>query len=454
MSADPDNASATDRKALQVNLDPTSYGTFAEIGAGQEVANWFLRVGAASGTVAQTICAYDKGFSDERYGRGTRYVSRERLLAMLDREFQPLEEQLRAARGPQVRFFAFANTVAARNFKGDNEQHGWVGIRFQRESGSGPNDILLHVELRDREVGHQREALGVLGVNLVHAAFHERLDPEPFLRATFEDLSSDRLEIDVIELKGPAFADTDSRLWSLEGLRQGICRGLVFDHSGQPNQPSTVLRKRALVVGREGSGAATTNPLGVISAAFEQMKREGGQLERDPITVLDLRLRELSTSSTGVRSAALDHLGRASARSTVVLTDQVLLYPVVEYLRRYSSGPFRLVDSVSAFARLLSESYATLPGTLLEGLAKLLLEDVKLYLYPVPLPVFLGEQEQLPLERVTASSQTGMVTVDDLRCEPPLDHLLRYLRGAEWIVPLELPGRDDPSVAPRRLQGD
>ncbi len=439
MTADPDSASATDRKALELNLDPTSYGTFAEIGAGQEVANWFLRVGAASGTVAQTICAYDKGFSDERYGHGTRYVSRERLLAMLDREFQPLEERLRADRGPQVRFFAFADTVAARNFKGDNEQHGWVGIRFQLESGAAPNDMLLHVELRDRDVALQREALGVLGVNLVHAVFHRPLEPEPFLRATFEDLSSDRLEIDVIELRGAAFAATDSRLWCLEALRQGICRGIVFDREGQPDQPSTILRKRALVAGNEGSASAIENPLGVISAAFEQMKQEMGSLEREPITVLDLRLRELSHLSSSGPSAVLDHLGRATARSTVVITNEVLLYPVVEYLRRYSSGPFRLVASVSAFARLISESYSALPGTLLEGLAKLLLEDVKLYLYPVPLQVFLREQEQDRLERVTASAQSGMVSVDDLRCEPPLDHLLRYLRGAEWIVPLELP---------------
>jgi len=437
MTADPDSASATHRKALEFNLDPTSYGTFAEIGAGQEVANWFLRVGAASGTVAQTICAYDKGFSDERYGPGTRYVSRERLLSMLDREFQPLEVQLRSARGPQARFFAFADTVAARNFKGDNEQHGWVGIRFQRESGAAPSDVLLHVELRDRDVAQQREALGVLGVNLVHAAFHQRLEPEPFLRATFEDLSIDRLEIDVIGLRGPAFAATDSRLWCLEALRQGICRGLVFDETGQPNQPSTVLRKRALVVGTEGSAAAIGDPLGVISSAFEQMKREGGTLERDPMTVVDLRLRELVHTSAKAGSAPLDHLSRVTARSTVVITDQVLMYPVVDYLRRYSSAPFRLVDSVLGFARLLSESYATLPGTLLEGLAKLLLENVKLYLYPVPLPVFVREQAQL--KRVSASSQSGVVSVDDLRCEPPLDHLLRYLRGAEWIVPLELP---------------
>jgi len=142
------------RKALEINLDPNVYGTFAEIGAGQEVADWFLRVGAASGTVAQTICAYDKAFSDERYGQGTRYVSRERLLAMLEREYATLETQLRQARGREVRFFAFADTVAARNFKGDNEQHGWVGLRFQATSGAAPSDLLLHVALRDHEGKH------------------------------------------------------------------------------------------------------------------------------------------------------------------------------------------------------------------------------------------------------------------------------------------------------------
>src|SRR5262249_40201731 len=204
--------SGPDRKALEINLDPSSYGTFAEIGAGQEVADWVLRAGAASGTVAQTICAYDKAFSDERYGHGTRYVSRERLLAMLEREYQSLETQLRGPRGPEVRFFAFADTVAARSFRGDNEQHGWVGLRFQAAAGAQPSDMLLHVALRDRTVEMQRNALGMLGVNLVHAAFHQKPDPPAFLTAVFEGLSLERLEIDVVELTGPAFAGQDSRL--------------------------------------------------------------------------------------------------------------------------------------------------------------------------------------------------------------------------------------------------
>jgi hypothetical protein len=438
MATDPDAPSATHRKALELNLDPSKYGTFAEIGAGQEVANWFLRVGAASGTVAQTICAYDKAFSDERYGPGTRYVSRERLMSMLDREYQLLEDQLRAARGPQARFFAFADTVAARNFKGDNEQHGWVGLRFQSVTGAPPSDILLHVELRDREVDQQRSALGVLGVNLVHAAFHERMDPEPFLRSLFESLSTDRLEIDVVELNGAAFPAADNRLWCLEALRQGMCRALVFDKTGQSNQPSTVLRKRALIVGAGTGDSAPADPLGIVSAAFDLMKREEGTLEHEPMPVLELRLGQLTGSSPPGPSTVLERLGRATGRAPVVLTDELLMYPVVQYLRRYTSSPIRLVGGVSAFARLLSESYATLPGTLLEGLARLLVENVKVYCYPVPLKVFLEEREQDQVKRVTASSQTGMVSLDDLRCEPPLDHLLRYLREAGWIVPLEL----------------
>jgi hypothetical protein len=438
MTTDPDTTSDTQRKALELNLDPSNYGTFAEIGAGQEVANWFLRVGAASGTVAQTICAYDKAFSDDRYGPGTRYVSRERLLSMLDREYQLLEGQLRAARGPQTRFFAFADTVAARNFRGDNEQHGWVGLRFQSESGAPPSDILLHVELRVPDIERQRMALGVLGVNLVHAAFHEQMAPEPFLRSVFESLSSDRLEIDVIELSGAAFAGTDNRLWCLEALHQGVCRGLVFDQTGKPNQPSTVLRKRALIVGLVTGHSEPADPLGIVSASFEQMKREEGTLEREPMPVLELRLRDLIGSSPSGGSTVLDRLGRATTRAPVVVTDQVLAYPVVEYLRRYTSSPIRLVGGVSDFARVLSESYAALPGTLLEGLAKLLVENLKIYCFPVPLPVFLQEREQDQVKRVTASPRTEIVSLDDLRCEPPLDHLLRYLREAGWIVPLEL----------------
>src|SRR5262249_21645039 len=187
-------ATDTHSKALELNLDASVYGTFAEIGAGQEVARWFLSVGAASGTVAQTISAYDKTFSDDTYGSGTRYVSRDRLLAMLEREYKLLVERLGDTRGKETRFFAFADTVASRNYKGDNEQHGWVGLRFQTDPGAEPSDILLHVNLRDATALLQQQALGILGVNLLYASARQRDSRDQFLQGLWDDLSLQRLE--------------------------------------------------------------------------------------------------------------------------------------------------------------------------------------------------------------------------------------------------------------------
>jgi hypothetical protein len=432
-SSDPD--SSAHRKALEINLDPSSYGTFAEIGAGQEVADWFLRVGAASGTVAQTICAYDKAFSDERYGKGTRYVSRERLQAMLAHEYELLERQLRAARGSEVRFFAFADTVSARNFKGDNEQHGWVGLRFQAIDNAPPSELLLHVALQDRTVEMQRSALGILGVNLVHAAFREKPEPGPFLAALFEGLSVDRLEIDLVELAGPAFAGQNSRSWCLEALRQGMTRALLFDASGRPEQPSTVLRKRSLIVEGLDTGAEAIDARALVDAAFAQLDREQ-RPEHQPMLLLDVRLEKLAP--TGADPASVDErLRRLSARAPFIVTDQSVLHPVVEYLRRHSSGPIRMVTSTAAFAGLLSASYETLPGALLESLGRLLVEDVRLYIHPVPVEAFRAAQAKDPRRRVDASPSGATVALDDLRCAPPLGHLLHYLRGAGWLVPLE-----------------
>src|SRR6202042_2676489 len=200
-------------KALAINLEATCYGTFAEIGAGQEVARWFLSAGTASGTVAQAISAYDKTGSDDTYGAGTRYVSRERLLAMLDHEYQLLLSRLSTPRGDHTRFFVFADTVATRNYQGTNEQHGWLGFRFQDEPGGQPNQILLHINFGDSTAQLQQQAIGTLGVNLIYAAHQQRSSRANCLAGLFDDLSRERLEIDVLELAGPVFTGEDSRLW-------------------------------------------------------------------------------------------------------------------------------------------------------------------------------------------------------------------------------------------------
>src|ERR1700740_3496946 len=198
-------------KALSFNLDPTTFGSFAEIGAGQEVARWFLRVGAASGTVAKTISAYDKEVSDDLYGRGTRYVSQPRLKALMESEWKPVLAALQASRGPTTRFFTFVDTISARNFAGTNECHGWVGLRFHRQPNGPASQVILHINLRDSSNVQQQEAVGILGVNLIYAAFFHLGSPEEFLASVFEELSLGQIEIDLVELDGPAFETWDRR---------------------------------------------------------------------------------------------------------------------------------------------------------------------------------------------------------------------------------------------------
>jgi hypothetical protein len=425
-------ASNTHAKALALNLDPSIYGTFAEIGAGQEVAQWFLRVGAASGTVAQTICAYDKAFSDDRYGRGTRYVSRERLLSMLDREFTLLQGELGPARGSTTRFFSFADTVAGRNFKGDNDQHGWLGIRFMLEPGSAPSDILLHVELRDPTSTRQSESLGLLGVNLIDAAFHHRASPTDFLTSLFDGLSSKNLELDVIELSGPAFIGIDARLWCLRALLQGACNVIVFNRAGQAVEPSTMLRKRPLIVESGRFASVAPYQLEILQSAQQQLAKEFPSVGTTPTTLLAITVGKAADAEPV--EELLARVERMVEFAAVAVTDLAEAYRLVAFLKRYSSEPIRLAVGVLSFAKLfVEEYYRALPGSLLEGLGKLLTENVRLYVSPVPLEACQAELGG-GLAAMFELPAQGLVTVEHLRPRPPLDELLRYVRAAGWLV--------------------
>ncbi len=209
------SALSTYEKALALNLDEEIYGTFAEIGAGQEVANWFFRASGTAGTVAKTISAYDMTMSDAIYGGAQRYVSRQRLAAMLDHEFGILRERLGPKRGGHTVFFSFCNTVRARGYQDSGECHGWLGIRLQLRPGGEPNDIMLHVRLLDEENVDQMEAIGILGVNLIYAAFYQRDSLETFVKALVDHLPGGRVEVDMLKYFGPDFAFVDNRLCSL-----------------------------------------------------------------------------------------------------------------------------------------------------------------------------------------------------------------------------------------------
>src|SRR5437660_7318065 len=239
----------THQKALQINLDPTKYGAFAEIGAGQEVARWFFRVGGAAGTIAKTMSAYDMTISDAIYGAADRYVTRQRLHSMLEHEYTLLEERLKDKRGANTRFFVFADTVKARGYKSQTEEsHGWLGVRFQTEPLGPPSDVIIHVRMLDEENVPQQEALGVMGVNVIYAALYLYQDPRTFIHSLMDNLTADRVEVDMIKFSGPAFPKIDNRLMAFELVQQGLANAAMFTADGEVVDAAKALYKKPIVV--------------------------------------------------------------------------------------------------------------------------------------------------------------------------------------------------------------
>ena len=424
-------------KALAINLEASFYGTFAEIGAGQEVARWFLSVGAASGTVASAISAYDKTVSDDIYGAGTRYVSKERLLAMLDHEYAILLDRLGKDRGAHTRFFVFADTVATRNYQGTNEQHGWLGFRFQAEPGGEPNQILLHINLGDSTAQLQQQAIGTLGVNLIYACYHQRSSQGDFLAGLFDDLSLERLEIDVLELSGPVFAGADSRLWCLNLLRADMCRALVFDSEAKAVEPATPLRKRPLIVQRTLRGHAGPSALEAIQSARREFLAEGIPTDREPLAVLEVNARNLEGPAASDNAELLALIEQLVPLGTVVVTNYEEGYQAVNYFRRYTAAPVRVVLWISMFLHLMEETvFQASPGAVLEGFGRLLSTDVTIYVAPMQKDVLIAALGGFPEGLLRESADRDLMTLDDFLPKPPLDHLFRYLRAAGHIVPL------------------
>ncbi|MGC2399335.1 MAG: hypothetical protein WA510_06125 [Acidobacteriaceae bacterium] len=424
-------------KALAINLEASFYGTFAEIGAGQEVARWFLSVGAASGTVAEAISAYDKTVSDDRYGAGTRYVSKERVLAMLDYEYNELLARLGQERAAESRFFVFADTVATRNYQGNNEQHGWLGFRFQAQPNGQPNQILLHICLLDPTAQLQQQAIGTLGVNLIYAAHHQRSSPKDFLAGLFDDLSVERVEIDVLEFSGPDFGGADSRLWCLDLLRMGMCHVLAFDSKAQLVEPATPLHRRPVIVERTLGGRPGPSADEAFRIARQRMLEEKVAGEHEPVSVFEISLETVHGTAASDNAALLALVEQLAPIGTVLATNYPEGYQVLSHVRRYTAEPIRVILWISMFLQLLAERvFSASPGAMLEGFGRLLSTNVTIYVAPMHKEALADALGEVP-EKLLLPSSGEIVTLDNLYPKPPLDHLFRYLRDAGHIVPLE-----------------
>jgi hypothetical protein len=447
-SPQPNDAHA---KALAINLESSIYGTFAEIGAGQEVARWFLSVGAASGTVAQATSAYDKTVSDDIYGAGTRYVSKERLAAMLDHEFQVLVNRLDHERGATTRFFVFADTVATRNYQGTNEQHGWLGLRFQATAKSEPNQILLHIHLKDSTAQLQQEAIGILGVNLVFAAYHHRGSAEEFLTSLLEELSLERLEIDVIELSGPVFAGVDARLWCLYLLRNSLSHAFVFDSAAQIVEPATPLRKRPILLHFPRNADSPVSAAVPFDTACQQFLAECKPCDHDPVAILVLPKRNYEDPGFD-NAALLARIQELASIATVVVTDHTEGYQAVDYFRRYTSAPIRMIFWISDLLQIMKERvYSSQPGATMEGLGRMLFTDVTIYVAPMSKQAFAAALGGQPEGLLPQAAANPVVTLDDFLPQSPTDHLFHYLRATGRILPLQ---KTEPKVAAGQTTGN
>jgi hypothetical protein len=435
----------THHKALTINLDASTFGSFAEIGAGQEVARWFLLVGAASGTVAKTISAYDKEVSDDLYGAGSRYVSKQRLEAMLDNEWTQLLTQLSKTRGPQKRFFCFVDTVSARNFAGTNDSHGWIGLRFQLQPGGPPNDILLHVDLRDASNVLQQQAVGILGVNLIYAAFYELQTTESFLEGLAQDVVAERIEIDYVDLRGPAFASWDLRALQVHLVRMGLAEAVFFPAKGSIVPPTEALHKKAVVLAPGYFGhsdpAHSQVHLRLLASAVQELHGDLGEIKSPPAGFFCVTLAPFTPDEPAPEVPDLLRRIDAllAAGGDVLLFRKPELYEMTALVNRHTQAPVRFVAGLSLVIRVFEDVYRNLEGRFLEALARLFAENVRIYVYPMTVADLQEWLKSTSANGWEWSETNGWVSASQLRRAPPLGHLFDYLLASNFLVPRQFP---------------
>ncbi len=402
----------THQKALRINLDKTKYGSFAEIGAGQEVARWFFRVGAAAGTIAKSISAYDMTVSDAIYGHTGRYVSRTRLERMLDYEYQLMVERLSEKRGADTRFFAFSNTVVAKSYSRNENFHGWMGIRFQDHPGAEPSQIVLHVTLLDKENLPQQEVIGILGVNLIYGALYEFENHVNIMKSLIHDLTNDRVEVDLIKFTGPAFQNLDNRLMSLELVQYGLSPAAMFTAQGEVALPAEEFHKRPVLVTRGSFRPITNVTVDMMGCALAQFVQEPNNHDENILVVTEMTLNNLVEGDVINTQDFLDRVDLlATLGRPVLITSFGEFYRLANYLQRYTSKMVGLVMGVPTLRQIFQEKYYNnLAGGILESFGRLFKNDLKLYVYPMQ------------------DNATGaVITAGNLRVASQLQHLYNYL---------------------------
>ena len=417
----PESELKVEKKAFQINMEPRIYGAFAEIGAGQDVARRFFAVGGAAGTVAKTISAYDMTFSDAIYGACGRYVSRARLHSMLTHEYNLLIERLDEKVGNSRTFFAYADTVAARSFRRHAESQGWMGIRFQKQPRTEPNEIIIHVRMLDARNIQQQEAIGIVGVNLIHGAYFLTENPEALVASLVDDLAPGRIEVDMIRFTGPDFADVDDRIMALQLVTQNLTNAALFRATGEIVNAADALYKKPLLVERGSFRPVTLLADDMLNCAKAMFMREEGVRDSEPEILMEITMKNLLASGELDLRDFLDRVDMLGAMGrTVLISNYGAYHRLVNYLSRYTDRMVGLPLGIPAMAEILEEEYyKDLEGGILEALGRLFKTGVKLYVYP-----FLNPNGDL-------------VTTENFEVAPNLVHLYRHLLDNGFIEAME-----------------
>lgn len=408
-------------KALRINLNENIYGTFAEIGAGQETVRNFFRAGGASGTVAKTMSAYDKDFSDAIYGieEDGRYVTESRLETMLSHEFALIEERINRDKHPNRLFFSFANTVATIDFAKKYKGHGWVGIRYQIDPNEAYNEITLHIRFHENDAQLQQITLGILGVNLIYGAYYKYDEPNKLLRYLYDHIDKDKIEIDTINFSGPRFAQVDNRLMSLQLIKNGMTEAVMFDPDGHNILPAKILYKKNILALRGSFRPVTKVNIDMFEQSYEMFLNEN-RVEKSrtevvfEITLSNLRAEgEIDEEDFMDRARLLCSLGH-----TVMISNFQEYYKLVEYFSRYTKMRMGLAMGVNNLIDIFDEKYYRhLSGGILEAFGKLFYKDLKVYLYPMK------------------DSETGeYITSENLKVHPRMKELYKFFKYNGKVV--------------------
>ena len=410
------------QKALRTNLNPNIYGSFAEIGAGQETVRHFFRAGGASGTIAKAMSAYDKEFSDAIYGQEAagRYVTENRLRKMLNHEYQLLHERINRETSPDKCFFAFANTVATINFAKTFKGHGWLGVRYQTQPDREANEVIVHVRLHEDNPKYQQETIGAMGVNLIYAAYNLYEEPKSFLLSLYDGIDRTAIEVDLINFSGPDFDHIDNRLMSLQLIKNGFTDAVIFGPEGKNLLPAELLYKKNILAMRGSFRPVTRVNMDMIKKGYKQFIKSKNVQKDDAVVLFEITLNNLLADGTLDEQDFLDRADiLCSIGQTVLISNYQEYYRLVDYFAGFTKKRIGLIMGIPSLQEIFDEKYYEhLTGGILEAMGRLFSKSLVIYAYP-----FRGE--------------TSVNTVSDIVVNDLFKNIFDYLKQARRVRDIE-----------------